>query len=313
MAILPAVQKVPFDEAWERILRGAGIPERMLTWSLFDQLQQVVGASSLTTGALISEVEDAENAVGFTMTTEALTEAGTKLLSVVNDATERMYLDKDGGLFLDAGCSVGAAIASSVGTFTSSVADGGSAIAFTLTSGTLANAAAKLLSIKNNTNEKLNVDLNGKVNAGATLALFLQGNIADGAAAKSVVVNAATTLANATAKILSVQNNAVEVVAWDLNGKEILASYASQAAGNQTNSRVSGRNKVANGASAVTVTNTLVSAATIVLCQLETASVGAAAVVVVPGSGSFVATAVDGDGAPVAVTGDATFSWKILN
>src|SRR6266700_328847 len=94
--------------------------------------------------------------------------------------------------------------------------DGASAVGVSIGSNvTLANASAKLVQIKNNSTEKANFDLNGILNgpgvtASGAVTLPLIGTMADGASAVAVSTNSSVAYANATAKLLSVQNNAVE-------------------------------------------------------------------------------------------------------
>jgi hypothetical protein len=77
--------------------------------------------------------------------------------------------------------------------------------------------------------------------------------------------------------------------------------------GNGTASTPTGRFAIASSASAVTVTNTLVSATSIVLCQVETALSTALTFKCVPGSGSFVVTT--GAVAPTNIV----FSFVLFN
>lgn len=127
-----------------------------------------------------------------------------------------------------------------------SIADGAGAVAaITDNSNTLADASAKLLSVRNNTVERFYVGKNGNVVIGAGLngatiaggtssiltlnnnigaqleqsgtrllldstGADLRGNVADGASAIGVVLGSLPTYSNATSKLLSLKNNATE-------------------------------------------------------------------------------------------------------
>ena len=62
------------------------------------------GSSSgdgFTNGVAISDVEDGEDAVAFTFnTSETFSHPTSKLLSVMNNSVEKMYLDADGNLYV---------------------------------------------------------------------------------------------------------------------------------------------------------------------------------------------------------------------
>lgn len=96
---------------------------------------------------------------------------------------------------------------------------------------------------------------------------------------------------------------------------KLLFDYATIAAspGSGTVSKPCGRAAIANGASSATITVSGVTATSIILAQIETVNVGVCNVVCVPGSGSFVATSVNGTGVATTTTGACTFSWIVLN
>lgn len=119
------------------------------------------------------------SALGHTFdTSTTYSTAGAKLLSVRNNGSEKLYLDKDGIL------SVANAI--------------------------LAAAAVK-------TSDRLQISGSGYLE-NIALTLQLNGNMTDGASAIAIKLNSATALANATAKIVSIQNNAVEKAYFDKDG-----------------------------------------------------------------------------------------------
>lgn len=83
--------------------------------------------------------------------------------------------------------------------------------------------------------------------------------------------------------------------------------------GATTISKPSGRAAIASGASSVVVTNTLVTAASVVVVQLETSAAGIGGLVCVPGAGSFTVTSVDGVGAVTVTTANCKFSFVVFN
>jgi hypothetical protein len=114
------------------------------------------------------------------------------------------------------------------------VADGSSAVGVILDNAvTLANAGAKLLSVRNNGTEKFYLDANGGVHvtagAGQVYATGLRsledlqativGSPVDGGTAVGAAIDTESTLANATAKLLSVRNGGVEAFYVDKDGK----------------------------------------------------------------------------------------------
>lgn len=154
--------------------------------------------------------------------------------------------------------SVGASSAS-VLSLMGAPTDGASAVGAAIgSSTTLANAAAKLLSIKNNSTEKLYVDFAGNlvpsVSNTNTLGLSgtswndlyinrvncdvyktqdtshtlltgtgsaltqINGDTTDGASAVVIVLNSNRTISTSGAKLVSIQNNATEKAFFDLNG-----------------------------------------------------------------------------------------------
>jgi len=93
----------------------------------------------------------------------------------------------------------------------SSVANGASAIAATVNSSVaLSTSGAKLLSVQNNSIEKVYITKDGDITSGAA-NFTITGSVATGAtsATKAIILNSASTLTSA-ARVLSVQNNTVE-------------------------------------------------------------------------------------------------------
>ncbi len=81
----------------------------------------------------------------------------------------------------------------------------------------------------------------------------------------------------------------------------------SATAGNRTVNRLRGKNSVASGAASVTITNSLVTANSMVLVTLEFVDATSVAKACIPGAGSFVLTLVS------AATLDTKFSWLVIN
>ena len=154
------------------------------------------------------------------------------------------------------------AIGSTSITLQGNVADGASAVGTILDNAvTLANAAAKIASFRNNGTEKLAVDLNGAVlGAAAGASLPLKGTVADGASAVGVVLDNTVSLANASAKIASFRNATVEKAYVNKDGK------------------VFGAGLDAGSAKITNVANATVSTDAVNLSQLQTSTWGKATV-----------------------------------
>lgn len=133
--------------------------------------------------------------------------------------------------------------------------------------------------------------------------LVVEGNVADGATAIGVKISNITSLSNAGAKIAAFYpNNAVsEVLAIHKSGKLIVDSTdESGTPGDATINKPSGIVAIAAGQSAVTVTNSLVSATSVVMAVLQQVDGTLTQILtVVPGPGSFVVT---GNAAATAAT-----------
>jgi len=105
--------------------------------------------------------------------------------------------------------------------------DGATAVGVILdTLNALANAGAKLVSVRNQGTEKLYVDKDGNVfsvggihGVAAAVSAVLKGNAADGATAVGAIIDNAVALANAGAKALSIRVNGVEKAFFDKDGK----------------------------------------------------------------------------------------------
>src|SRR5207237_374432 len=109
------------------------------------------------------------------------------------------------------------------------------------------------------------------------------------------------TLSTAGAKLVSVVNNTTEKLAIDLNGKLVHADYTdiSGSPGNGTANAVCGRAAIASGAQTCVVTNSRVTATSIIKIQMETAGTGVGNIIVTAKSAgtSFTVTSINGTGA----------------
>lgn len=76
--------------------------------------------------------------------------------------------------------------------------------------------------------------------------------------------------------------------------------------------RSAGRSAIASGASAMTLTNNLVTANSVVLCAVETAGAGVCALVPVPTAGSVTFTAINGTGVVTTVSSNLVFRWLVI-
>jgi hypothetical protein len=77
-------------------------------------------------------------------------------------------------------------------------------------------------------------------------------------------------------------------------------------------SSLTGRATIASGASAAVITNTLVTATSIVHVQLEGTGKGVGGLVCVPGNGSFTVTSVNGTGVVTNTSADTKFSFTVV-
>ena len=143
----------------------------------------------------------------------------------------------------------------------------------------------------------------------STQAMYVQGLMSDASNAVAVAISPALTYANATAKLLSVQNNFVEKVAFDLNGK-IIPQFtdSSGTPGSATANTTAGLAAIAAASSsAITITNSTVRAASIVMATVHSADATCKSVQVVVSAGSFTLTP---NAATTAIT---KVAWFVIN
>jgi hypothetical protein len=185
------------------------------------------GASSLHVKGTAA---DASNAIGVILSNgTTLADSGAKLLQVKNNTTEKLYLDKDGKIYTAGALIQPTTAAATSMTIKGTVADGASAIAVILDNTvTLANAGAKIASFRQIGEEMGYVGVNGHFASAngvfksdplvTNVSATLQGNYADGASAVGVVLNNATTLTNASSRLLAVRNNGTDALTVDKYG-----------------------------------------------------------------------------------------------
>jgi len=118
---------------------------------------------------LIGHCVDGATAVGITLdTVNALTTTGAKLLSVLNHAVEKFYVDKDGavsaGSTIAAGNGLFAANGAVGATLLGNIADGATAVGVILDCvNALSTSGAKALSVRNAGVEKASIDKDGRL------------------------------------------------------------------------------------------------------------------------------------------------------
>jgi hypothetical protein len=139
----------------------------------------------------------------------------------------------------------------------------------------------------------------------------VRGNIANGATSIAVKVANNPALTTAGAQIMGwyQDNGSTQVAAVDQAGRFLNVSPGNStgAPGAATLNTPSGRSAIAAAASSCVITNSLVSATTIVLVVLMTNDGTALLKNVVPGAGSFTVTL------NAAATGNTNFGWVLWN
>jgi hypothetical protein len=206
------------------------------------------------------------------------------------------------------------------GAITSGVAGGSNAITLTTNQKIQLAPNATIYSDNASIQANLEVDCSSQILATsfrsyiAANPAVIYGTVLDGASAAYLVVDGSNALTTAGAAIQKWSNQAVTKAVMDKDGKLVfLATDNSGSPGNTTINKASGRAAIASGASTVTVTNSLVSATSIVHVQLETSAAGIGGLVVVPGSGSFTVTSVSGTGVVTVTTAITKFSFVVFN
>jgi hypothetical protein len=147
---------------------------------------------------------------------------------------------------------------------------------------------------------------------GANTSLQLYGNVTDGASAIANKIASNLALSTAGAQIAAFYSDAASTkqAAIDITGRYLDASPGNStgAPGNATINRPSGRSTIAAAASTCVITNSLVSATSIVFATLQTADATATSIkTVIPTAGSFTITVNAG------ATGNTNFGWFVFN
>lgn len=247
--------------------------------------------SSATAASLVikSAVADGASAVGLVVdTVNALVTVGAKIASIRNGGVEQLYIGLDGSVVPATGePSLGASGAAWAALWVSDI---------NLGDALLDDTGAQRMTIDS-----------------ASPSIYL-GGPADGATAVAHRFKSLSTYAAVGARLVSYQNNSTEKWAVHKDGKTI-QPYANSAGtpGAVTNNNPTGRAAIASGASSCVVTNSTVTATSVVKVQIETSGVGVSNLSVVAAAGSFTVTALNGTGVATNVTGNATFSFVVSN
>lgn len=182
-------------------------------------LTNSIGASSASVVAINGAPTDASNAVGVQLgSSVTLADAAAKLVQIKNNTTEKAYFNKDGGLVITGPGS--GAVGLALSTNQRLYLDGAAGTKYINFDGTNFNT----------------VGTNFVVNSGAIIATgdfqtsggwywgpsnntwTLYSRVPDGGSAIGLTVRTSTTLANAAAKLVSIQNNTTEKAYFDING-----------------------------------------------------------------------------------------------
>lgn len=187
--------------------------------------------------------------------------------------------------FRDVGDIVRVAVAGSTGnSYKGNPVDGASAVEHTFAgAATLANATAKIASFQNGTTEKAYIDKDGNYQGlGFGVGAVAPTSLGMSATGSDLIMRAASVIylqANSgtvadvrvTSAGLDMSNNSANHV--------VLAATDNRATpGGSTTNKPSGQNSIANGASAVTISNTNVTTASICLATLQETDAGCTAI-----------------------------------
>ncbi len=196
-------------------------------------LTNTVGAASASSLSIFGAPTDASNAIGTIVgSSTALANTAAKLLQIKNNTSEKAYLGFDGSLALTGPSGVDAiSIPTNTKINLSGVGGSGATIlwdtAFVqLNKGLTVQSQVQLTTTAGNALMK---GINGA-------NIYIQGAKADGASSIAVTLDNSVTLANASAKLLSIQNNTVEKAYVDLNGSMLLGGTGLAATPNLKNS-----------------------------------------------------------------------------
>ncbi len=208
----------------------------------------------LDTFELVSDTSNAADVNAFTLnTTTSLTDAAAALLSLQNASTEKLYVDKDGGVFAGSTlATTGATNAlqldlranSAQSTQIASIRKANGDQIFQVNSvgrifmGSTTGDGVELLGAGGLTMPTLTFRTGGTgvIEANLGVPITIKGDQADGATANAIILQSNENFATAGAKLVSIRNNGVEKTYFDKDGNIILSgsnpnSYISGSAG----------------------------------------------------------------------------------
>jgi hypothetical protein len=186
-------------------------------------------------------------------------------------------------------------------TYTAAVANSGTNVAHAFDNSVALSGTTKIASFRNAGTEKAAVEDDGFItvasgggfSTSAAQGLILRGNMASNSTSSCVRAFNANSI-NATGRILIVcsdTSGATETWGVTKDGKMVMQTTDSSGTpGNVTINKPSGKAAIASGASTVTVTNSLVTASSIVLIQPQNLDGSLLDYEVVPAAGSFTVT-----------------------
>jgi hypothetical protein len=186
-------------------------------------------------------------------------------------------------------------------TYTAAVANSGTNVAHIFDNSVTLSGTTKLASFRNNGTERVSIDDDGFVSVStgggfatsAAQGLLLRGAMASNSTGTAIRFYNANNM-NDTGRVIMVASDtsaATEVWGVTRQGKMVMQTTDSSGTpGNVTINKPSGKAAIASGASTVTVTNSLVTASSIVLIQPQNLDGSLLDYEVVPAAGSFTVT-----------------------
>jgi hypothetical protein len=150
------------------VTNGAGTIGLSLPQNIDSTASPTFAGETLTAGTVTSSVANGAAAKAFTLNTSGAYSSTAKLFSLENNGTENFAVVQDGSILTTSGLQ------------TSSVANSGTAKAFTLNTSNPYTTTAKLLSIENNGTEAFAVAQDGSVLIGGTTVLSSSGTYSGG-------------------------------------------------------------------------------------------------------------------------------------
>lgn len=149
------------------------------------------------------------------------------------------------------------------------------------------------------------------INGASGAAMLLTGRPTDGASAVGTAIDTNTTLANATAKLFAVRNNSTEKFSIDLNGKTLqVAGDSTASPGAATLNTPTGVAKIAAGAASVVITNSTVTATSLVQAWVQQVADDVTLLYIKRVSVSAGSFTIVGN---IASTADVTVAFRVMN